>query len=348
MSSTPTQSSIQLLESPPSKKQKFEHTPVQKSCHPNSDFSIQQPHTVKPMNTVSHQTLQPSSQKSITQHANSNQHTCLTRLLQSSQQPSSNQGSCVVPERKKSPSPPPFSPISSPPGSPSSPQSLHLSPPKSSPFPTSPPNSSSTTTTKTKFSAKVETPYLHHILTHDSLPPLLHEILPQPYTYYFQSISIGCNLSFSGTFLTNSTSKDSAVKWISEFQENTKTTYRITRGVQSKGKIIMYKTMRHCQHKRKPTKRTLKRLESIRTECTSNFTLKVYNPDTSRNTLHRTHPCEINLTWDHNHSLECTKVLGFRPINSETVEMFHSYFDQGHSPSSALHLHQLNLAIRTG
>ncbi len=81
VSSTPTQSSIQLLESPPIKKQKFEHTPVQKSCHPNSDFSIQQPHT---MNTVSHQTLQPSSQKSITQHTNSNQHTCLTRLLQSS------------------------------------------------------------------------------------------------------------------------------------------------------------------------------------------------------------------------------------------------------------------------
>ena len=49
--------------------------------------------------------------------------------------------------------------------------------------------------------------------------------------------------------------------------------------------------------------------------------------------------------WDHNHGLECAKALSFRPIDPDTVTKFHSYFDQGHSPSSALHLHWLNLAI---
>ena len=67
--------------------------------------------------------------------------------------------------------------------------------------------------------------------------------------------------------------------------------------------------------------------------------------DTSTNMIHKTHPCEITLVWDHNHGLECAKALGFRPIDPNTVTEFHSYFDQGHSPSSALHLHWLNLAI---
>ena len=64
--------------------------------------------------------------------------------------------------------------------------------------------------------------------------------------------------------------------------------------------------------------------------------------DTSTNMIHKTHSCEITLVWD---GLECAKALSFRPIDPDTVTKFHSYFDQGHSPSSALHLHWLNLAI---
>ena len=67
--------------------------------------------------------------------------------------------------------------------------------------------------------------------------------------------------------------------------------------------------------------------------------------DTSTNMIHKTHPCEITLVWDHNHGLECAKALSFMPIDPDTVTKFHSYFDQGNSPSSALHLHWLNLAI---
>ena len=62
--------------------------------------------------------------------------------------------------------------------------------------------------------------------------------------------------------------------------------------------------------------------------------------------IHQMHACEINLTWDHNHSIECAKVLSLRSIHPDTVKTINSYYDDRHSPSSALHLHQLNLAIQ--
>lgn len=65
----------------------------------------------------------------------------------------------------------------------------------------------------------------------------------------------------------------------------------------------------------------------------------------SKTIINHTHPCEINLIWDHNHGIECAKALSFREIDSHTIKQLYSYFEQGHSPSSALHLHRLNLAI---
>ena len=40
------------------------------------------------------------------------------------------------------------------------------------------------------------------------------------------------------------------------------------------------------------------------------------------------------------------KALRFRPISAEAITTFHPYYEQGHSPSSALHLHQLNMSVR--
>ena len=114
-----------------------------------------------------------------------------------------------------------------------------------------------------------------------------------------------------------------------------------------KGSRVQYKTIRHCQHKRKNSRRALKKSSSLRnkkTDCASHFTLKLYNPS-STTVKYKTHPCEITLLWDHNHGVHCAKALSFRPISEHTIHLMHSYFEQGHSPSSALHLHHFNLAI---
>ena len=109
--------------------------------------------------------------------------------------------------------------------------------------------------------------------------------------------------------------------------------------------------MRHCQHKRKPSNRAVSKKDQLRlrdkkTECPSKFTLKVHNSESSTNKKHKTHPCEVNLLWDHNHTTESAKALSFRPLSVETVQTMHSYFELGHSPASAFHLHNLNLAVQ--
>lgn len=97
----------------------------------------------------------------------------------------------------------------------------------------SPPDSPSSFTTLSQFSPDFETPDIGLIIPHDNLPPLLHEILPKSYINTASNTS--GSLTCSATFLTNIQSQDGATQWIRDFQEQTKTTYRITRGVQSKG-----------------------------------------------------------------------------------------------------------------
>jgi len=172
------------------------------------------------------------------------------------------------------------------------------------------------------------------------------------YTYIFQEVIVShnseCGLFCSTTILINVTTQDRAIQWIHDFEEQTKTTFRITRGVKVTGKKVIYKTIRHCQHKRKHSNKPLKKkqgtLRDKKTECPSQFTLKVYNQHTTTVSKHATHPCEINLFWGHNHATSCAKALSFRPVNENTINLMQAYFKQGHSPSSALHLHHLNLA----
>lgn len=72
----------------------------------------------------------------------------------------------------------------------------------------------------------------------------------------------------------------------------------------------------------------------------------MHSPNISSPSPHSTHPCEVALTWDHNHSITSAHAISFRPISTETREQFYTYFEQGHSPSSAIHHHSLNLAIK--
>ena len=55
-----------------------------------------------------------------------------------------------------------------------------------------------------------------------------------------------------------------AKQWLSQYEDQTDVTYRITRGVPVKGQKVLYKSVRHCQHKRKqPLKPSTKRLNSV-------------------------------------------------------------------------------------
>ena len=103
---------------------------------------------------------------------------------------------------------------------------------------------------------------------------------------------------------------------------------------------------RHCQHKCKSLLSiNQKKLHSLqrdkKTDCPTHFTIKVHNPIKVWHSS--THPCELMITWDHNHLTQSAHALSFRPISTE--QKFYSYFDLGHSPSSAIHHHNINLDV---
>ena len=172
-------------------------------------------------------------------------------------------------------------------------------------------------------------------------------------TYIFQRLNHtqnSNNLAFSATIFINTASEEVATEWIKDLEAYTATTYRVTRGNRVKGCRILYKSDRHCKHKRKTSsKYKPEKTQSLqgdkKTECPAHFTIKVHNTKARH---YITHPCEVTITWDHNHSTQSAHALSFRPINSETKQKFYSYFDLGHSLSSAIHHHSLNLAIEHG
>ena len=86
--------------------------------------------------------------------------------------------------------------------------------------------------------------------------------------------------------------------------------------------------------------------ETRKTGCPTTLTLRVHSQNVSSSSLYGSHPCEVALTWDHNHSITSVHAISFRPIATETREQFYVYFEQGHLPSSSIHHHNLNFAIK--
>ena len=60
------------------------------------------------------------------------------------------------------------------------------------------------------------------------------------------------------TMFINVHSEEMAKQWLKEHEHQTDVTYRITRGVPIKGQKVLYKTIRHCQHKKTAIKELIK------------------------------------------------------------------------------------------
>ena len=134
------------------------------------------------------------------------------------------------------------------------------------------------------------------------LPPLLAAVLPKGYSYLFKTLHYIKNptdLAFSATIYINIMSEEGATKWIKDLEGYTATTYRVTRGNCVKGFRVLYKSDRHCQHKRKKSSKCINQRRSIhfteikRTDCLAHFTIKVHNPKAWHSS---THPCEVMIT----------------------------------------------------
>ena len=245
--------------------------------------------------------------------------------------------------------PSPYSPVFSPHSQCSKHNSRSLSFPQ---LPISTDVNGQATPLHTKIHEKLNPPKLNKLLSQHQLPTLLMDVFPTSYKYMFKSFEVKASSnvpSFCAVVLISSVrTEEQAIQWIKDLESHTSTTYRITRGNQCKGKRIIYKTDRHCQHMRKKPsmkqkqcgKKRLTLARDKKTDCPTHFTLKLHANQAVQL------PCELLINWEHNHSIQSAHALSFRPLSEETMSMFEEYFKQGHSPSSAIHLHGLNLAIK--
>ena len=109
-------------------------------------------------------------------------------------------------------------------------------------------------------------------------------------------------IAFEAIIFCNIFSEQKAMKWLRTFQDNSFCTYRVTRGTKTTGSILIYKTVRHCQHFRKYISRQgIKNTKSIRqkkTQCFSTITIKVYSsrPTIKKRLLFPNHPSYVIIT----------------------------------------------------
>ena len=109
------------------------------------------------------------------------------------------------------------------------------------------------------------------------IPTSVKQLLPSEYDYLIECYTEHKPENFLGAEITNFTMcvwanvhcESEAVKWINDFEEVSKTTYRVSTGSQITGQRLLFKTVRHCHHYRK--KRILSQLSKENKVKTKNF-----------------------------------------------------------------------------
>ena len=134
-------------------------------------------------------------------------------------------------------------------------------------------------------------PAVHIAKSFQELPDELQSVLPSDYSYHLQTFEELQNSSFLGApaacfkakFYIKLDNEAAARQWLQKFEDKSHTTYRILKGSKPAGSIIVFKTVKHCQHFRKyfPKGKVPKRRENSlrqkKTECPSRLTLRIYS-----------------------------------------------------------------------
>ncbi|XP_017302911.2 uncharacterized protein LOC108253447 [Diaphorina citri] len=63
----------------------------------------------------------------------------------------------------------------------------------------------------------------------------------------------------------------------------------------------------------------------------------------SKDVYFEEYPCQVDIRWCHNHSLDNAEAMRFKPQSAQLKEKFMEFFKKGHTPSSAYETHLLDL-----
>lgn len=178
--------------------------------------------------------------------------------------------------------------------------------------------------------AKISTPSQTLAQSFQEVPGDLQSILPSDYIYHVETFEelpkstfLGAPSAFFKTkFYIKLDTEAAARQWLQKFEDKSHTTYRILKGSKPAGSIIVFKTVKHCQHFRKyfpkgrVPKRGEKTLRQKKTECPSRLTLCIYSrrPTVVRKLPVSDYLCEVDLIYDHDHPVDSAHSLSFRDV----------------------------------
>jgi len=120
-----------------------------------------------------------------------------------------------------------------------------------------------------------------------------------------------------------------------------------TKKFEIKGNKMLFRKLLHCIHsnkvKKKQESHEVKCSNSSRAQnigCTATIHLRL-----ECRWLPLNHSLEINIVFTHNHIINAAELLSFWRVDSEVHKEFLKLFNDGYSPSSALHIYENNLHL---
>lgn len=206
----------------------------------------------------------------------------------------------------------------------------------------------------------------------DVLPPHVQSILSPTVVYkcleYEQlpnNDGIECKKFRVKFNIKNLSTPKEIEKWVSDFAASSNIKYNSQGGYKRKGVRVLFAQWYICECKRKELSRKQKEakeeamkrrqnrhgthaanveasekihlLSNIRdkkTDCESKMAIKV------RTTAVEGNVCDVELWWNHNHSVDCHHLTTFSPILPATKHKFLTYFEQGMSACESFHYHE--------
>ena len=204
------------------------------------------------------------------------------------------------------------------------------------------------------------------------LPTNVAAILPPEYEYKcidFEDLAEQMQDSFKVRFcIKDITCKEEVDNWLSKLAISSNIKYNTESGGRTRsGKRVSFARWYICQCKRKkltkkqeaakrkaqekkqlqkqshPMNTEPQKLDLLsknrdkKTDCESKMSIKIFTKRTSKEM------CEVELWWNHNHSINSFHLQSFCPILPSTKAAFESYFESGMSASEAFYHHETKL-----
>jgi hypothetical protein len=148
----------------------------------------------------------------------------------------------------------------------------------------------------------------------------------------------------------NISTSEEAVKWVSSFSDNTKTSWSIRESPSVTGQRVTYKKVFGCIHHGRGSKLSNDRNRGTRnTKCQAQMIITIFAVRSKKGNYKRKVivdpklPCEIYLRLAHNHPINASDVLRFRPVGAAVKDKLRALFLQGHTPATAQEVIKIDL-----